>query len=40
MVFTEADKDLLAAGQQWMKDTSSSCLHTIGRRKELSINAT
>ncbi|KAJ0953342.1 putative ankyrin repeat-containing domain, PGG domain, ankyrin repeat-containing domain superfamily [Helianthus annuus] len=25
MVFTEAHKDLLAAGQQWMKDTASSC---------------
>ncbi|XP_076889134.1 uncharacterized protein LOC143539815 [Bidens hawaiensis] len=25
MVFTEAHKDLLAEGQQWMKDTASSC---------------
>ncbi|KAI3716439.1 hypothetical protein L1987_67318 [Smallanthus sonchifolius] len=25
MVFTDAHKDLLAEGQQWMKDTASSC---------------
>ncbi|KAF5824252.1 hypothetical protein HanXRQr2_Chr00c025g0833041 [Helianthus annuus] len=45
MVITKAVKDLLAVGQlaadqQWMKNTSSSCLHTIGRRKVFSIDAT